>query len=139
MTATFYAPPTGTASKKSEPLTPSARAPHNARSEATLKRRAQTTTLCLAALFLACGSDEAALLTPLADGQPSGIESCDQFLQLACDCAAEVPAAKTTCDLAKQSKNGWHAAAGISAQKAAASQACTIAKTTLDSLLCKKP
>ena len=139
MTATFYAPTKRTASKKSEPLTQSARAPHNKRSEATLKRRVRIKTLCITTLFFACGSNEAALPVPLADGQPSGIESCDQFLQLACDCVAEVPAAKTTCDLAKQSKSGWHAAAAIPAQKAAASQACTIAKATLDSLNCKKP
>jgi hypothetical protein len=138
MTATFYAHLTRTASKKSEPLTQSARAPHNARAEDTLKRRARIKTLGLTLLFLACGSNEAALPT-LADGQPSGVESCDKFLQLACDCASEVPAAKMTCDLAKQSKEGWHAAAAIPAQKAAASQACIIAKTTLDSLNCKKP
>jgi hypothetical protein len=139
MTATFYAHLTRTASRKSEPLTQSARALHNARSEATLKRRVSKKTIGLAVLFLACGSNEAALPAPLADGQPSGVESCDQFLQIACDCAAEVPAAKATCDLAKQSKSGWHAAAAIPAQKAAASQACTIAKSTLEALNCKKP
>jgi hypothetical protein len=100
-----------------------------------LKRLVWSTALFLT---LACGSG-AELPTPLADGQPSGIESCDQFLQVACDCAEQVPAAKETCNLAKQSKGGWHAASAIPSQKAAAAQACTMAKSTLDSLNCKKP
>jgi hypothetical protein len=97
--------------------------------------------ICCATLLIsltACGSS-AELPAPLADGQPSGIESCDQFLQLACDCAEMIPAAKETCNLAKQSKNGWHAAAAIPAQKSAAAQACTMAKSNLESLNCKKP
>lgn len=85
-----------------------------------------------------CGGG-AELPAPLADGQPSGIDACDQYMKVACECTEVSPAAKATCDLKKESLNGWHAASQIPAQKAAAEQACTAAKMTLEALNCKKP